>query len=193
MGKEVVPMRKRIVKAMAVLLIALLGSLSGNALGAPDKGEKSVPLIVHAYAVDQLRFGDVLKIYLEAEDPGDDMMRIATQIDQDGFTGYPTDFIFLKPQYRGHFKGYLTFPTYSASASFLPEWTNIRVRVSVIDKAGNESKEAIFPVVLVSNRMGAPPAPPPFDGTDLPKIGTVMINLINPVNQSGVGSPNWHR
>jgi hypothetical protein len=186
-------MKKGMLAAMVMLMVGLWGSLSGNAIGASQKDEKSAPVITHAYAVDQLRFGDVLKIYLEAEDPDSDMMRIATQIDQDGFSGYATDFIFLKSQYRGHFKGYLIFPTYSASASFLPEWTNIRLRVSVIDKAGKESKETVLPVVLVSNRKAAPPVPAPFDEKDLPKIGTVMINLINPVNQSGVGSPNWHR
>lgn len=178
---------------MMAMFLAVVFLLCGNGFAASPEKEKHAPVITRAFVTDQARFGDVLKIYIEAEDPQGDMMRIATQASQNGFGGYATDFIFLKPQYRKQFKGYLRFNTYSARASFLPEWTQLKLTISVIDKAGNESAEVVLPVELISNRAPAALLPEAFNDKDLPKIGTIMIDLVNPVSQAGRGGGDRDR
>jgi hypothetical protein len=101
------------------------------------KQEKKGPIITHAYAVEKGYYGYVWKIYIEAEDPDGDMDKIAVVVDQVGFGHHPTDWIILKPQYQGHFIGYLQWNTFSSKASSLPEWTRITAKVSVFDRAGN--------------------------------------------------------
>jgi hypothetical protein len=184
--------RKTVWGMMAGVLSAVF-FFCGNGFAASPEKEKHAPVITNVYVTDQARFGDVLKIYIEAEDPQGDMMRIATQASQNGFGGYATDFIFLKSQYRKQFKGYLRFNTHSARASFLPEWTQLKLTISVIDRAGNESKEVVLPVELISSRAPSGPLPDAFNDKDLPKIGTVMIDLLNPVARGGTGSGDRDR
>src|SRR4030043_991764 len=103
------------------------------------------PIITHTFAVDRGHYGYIWKIYIEAEDPDGDMNKIAVVVNQMGYGHYPTDWIILKPRYREHFIGYLQWNTFSSKASHLQEWTQITVKVSIFDKAGNESNETVFP------------------------------------------------
>lgn len=141
--------------------------------------EIKAPVITHAFAVDKGHYGSIWKIYIEAEDPDGDMDKIAVVVNQLGYGSYPTDWITLKPQYREHFIGYLQWNTFSSKASQLPEWTRITVRVSVFDKAGNESNEAVFPFTFesgVKNRA-EDQLPAPFDWGNLPRLGHIMVDL----------------
>ena len=77
---------------------------------SPKPGTKP-PIITHTFAVDRGRYGYIWKIYVEADDPDGDMQRIASVVDQVGYGHYPTDWIYLKPGYEKHFKGYLQWNT----------------------------------------------------------------------------------
>ncbi len=138
------------------------------------------PTITHSYMVGKGYYGDVLRIYIEADDPDHDMLRIATVVDQVGYGHYPTDWIYLKPQYKGHFVGYLQWNTFSSHGSYIHEWTQITIKVSVEDRAGNESNVVVLPFVFESGvaRYSTPPAP--FDQGNIPRLGYVDINLFNP-------------
>ncbi len=145
----------------------------------PDGDGTKAPIITHAFASEKGFYGSIWKIYLEAEDPDGDMDKIAVVVNQMGYGSYPTDWITLKPPYREHFIGYLQWNTFSSKASYLPEWTRITVRVSVFDKAGNESNEAVLPFSFesgVKNRE-KDHLPAPFDRGDLPRIGHIMVDL----------------
>ncbi len=146
------------------------------------KPEAKAPMITYAFGVDKGYYGYIWKIYIEAEDPDEDMLRIALVVDGVGQGHYPTDWIYLKPQYRKNFKGYIQWNTFSSKAGYLNEWTQITLRVSVLDKRGNESNEVVFPFMFES---GIPDQynyklPPPFDQGNLPRLGYVAIDLINP-------------
>lgn len=180
---------KRIGFAVGVSLVILLFGLhsSGGAqsLGEmafqPKEGTKP-PVILNAYAIDKGQYGTIWRIYLEAEDPDGDMLRIASVVHQVGYGAYPTDFIYLKPQHQRHFKGYIQWNTFSSRTNFLREWTRITLTVSVTDKAGNESKEVVFPFTFESGVKGGKTSdrPTPFDQADLPKLGNVFIDLFEP-------------
>jgi hypothetical protein len=64
----------------------------------------------------------------------------------------------------------------------MQEWTAITLKVSIFDKAGNESNVAFFPFTFESGVKDQykyrPPAP--FDQGDVPKLGYIMIDLFSP-------------
>ncbi len=163
-----------------ILFLALLLAVSlftGHQGWAQPKPEGKGPIITHAYAIDKGRLGSILKLYIEADDPKGDMLRIATVIDHVGYGRYPTDWTFVKPQNRRHLIGYLQWNTLSSSAGWIDEWTQITISVSVFDKSGNESNVVIFPFTFESGRGSVQKPPAPFDQGNVPKLGNVMIEL----------------
>jgi len=140
---------------------------------------RKAPVIKTSYAPEKLRYGDVLRIYIDAEAPDGDMFKIASVVDQVGYGRYPTDWIYLKPQYQQHFRGYLQWNTFSSSTSYMREWTQVTLKVSVFDKAGNESNAAVFPFQFVSEAIPESQPPPPFYEGD-PRLGYLNINLLEP-------------
>jgi hypothetical protein len=143
--------------------------------------ESYVPVITHAYAIDRGSYGTSLKIYLEAEDPNGEMDRIETQVHQTGYGYYFPDFIVLKPQYKKSFRGFIQWNTYSSKTPGLDEWTRLTVRVSVINKKGLASNVFEFPFTFESGTGKVPLPPAPFGQGGLQKIGSVTIELMDPV------------
>jgi hypothetical protein len=52
--------------------------------------------------------------------------------------------------------------------------------IYAIDKAGNKSKEVVFPFSFTSGAEDQVTLPPPFDQGDVPRIGHIGIELVNP-------------
>jgi hypothetical protein len=137
--------------------------------------------------VEKAYYGYIWKIYIEGEDPDGDMLRIASVVDQVGYGHYPTDWIYLKSPNRKYFKGYLQWNTFSSRASRLEEWTQITLKVSVIDKAGNESNEVVFPFTFESG-VKSPyqyQLPAPFDQGDMPRLGHIFVDLFESREMGG--------
>ena len=145
------------------------------------------PLIAHAIAVEKGIYGYIWKIYIEAEDPDGDMLRIASVVDQVGYGHYPTDWIYLKSQYQKNFKGYIQWNTFSSRTSFLREWTQITLKVSILDKAGKESNIVVFPFTFESGVKDQYryKLPAPFNEGDLPRLGYIHIDLFEPAASGG--------
>jgi hypothetical protein len=111
------------------------------------------------------------------------MLRLALVVDQPGYGHYPTDWIYLRPQYGRHFKGYIQWNTFSSQTGYFHEWTQMTLKVSVLDKAGNESNAAVFPFAFVT---GIPDQygyelPAPFNQGESPRLGHVTIDLVDPL------------
>ena len=53
------------------------------------------------------------------------------------------------------------------------------MKVSIIDKPGNESNEVVFPFTFESGEKNQYeyPLPAPFDKTNIPRLGQIMIDL----------------
>ena len=172
---------RRIFWLFSLILGLVLFNAHPGLTGEEPKPEARGPIVTHAFAVERGYYGYIWKIYLEAEDPGGQMLRIASVVDEVGYGHYPTDWIYLKPQYQKHFKGYIQWNTFSTKASYLPEWTQITLRVSVFDKAGNESNKVVLPFTFeITPEQYAYQLPAPFDQGDLPRLGHVMIDLYYP-------------
>jgi len=138
------------------------------------------PTITRFYAIERGRYGINWRIYIEAEDTESDMTKIAVVVDQPGEGHYPTDFVVLDPQYRSHLRGFLQWNTFSSRGKAIKEGTRISLRVSVIDRAGRESQEVLFPFTFVSGVTEQTKAPTPFDADNIPRIGYLSIDLVNP-------------
>ncbi|MGZ3537797.1 MAG: hypothetical protein ACXVAB_07155 [Thermodesulfobacteriota bacterium] len=149
--------------------------------GVQPKAEGRGPIITHAFAVTKGYYGYIWKIYLEAEDPDGQMLAILSTVDEVGYGHYPTDWIYLKPQYQKDFKGYIQWNTFSTKAGYLPEWTQITLKVSVVDKAGKISNEVVLPFTFeITPEQYAYQISPPFDEGKLPLLGHIMIDLYYP-------------
>lgn len=177
------------IQILACLVLGLNFFLFASEVFPQNKSHP--PVITHSYAIEKGPYGSILKLYIEAEDPDGDMFRVATVVDQIGYGRYPTDWIILKPQFRKTLRGYLQWNTFSSNTHFLREWTSITIRVSIYDKAGNESNEVVFPFSFETVNPKSIPTqpPPPFDQKDLPRIGNIHINLYEPTlmgNDRGV-------
>jgi hypothetical protein len=143
-----------------------------------NKPETKGPIITQSYGVEKGKYGYIWKIYIEAEDPDGDMRKIASVVDHVGYGHYPTDWIILKPQYQKHLKGYIQWNTFSSKASNINEWTQITLKVSIFDKAGNESNEVVFPFTFETGVRSEPKPPAPFDQGEIPKLGNIHIDLM---------------
>jgi hypothetical protein len=153
------------------------GQMTAHMERAKPKPGTHAPIITSAFAVDSGYNGYIWKIYIEGEDPDGEMLRIASFVEQPGVGSYPTDWIFLKPPYQKHFKGYIQWNT--SGAVYLDEWTQITLKVSVFDKAGNESNEVVFPFTFQTGAQNQYQLPPPFDQGNLPRLGYIDIILRN--------------
>jgi hypothetical protein len=166
-------------------LLALVVLIAPSLVWSEAKPNGSSPVITNSFAVEKGYYGYIWRIYLEAEDPDGDMSRIAAEVDQTGYGHYPVDWTILKSPYRGKFRGYLQWNTFSNRTSYLREWTNITLKVSILDKAGNESNVVVFPFEFVSgaHREAKPPAP--FNEEGLPRLGYIHIDLFEPTLMGG--------
>ncbi len=135
------------------------------------------PTITRVFAAAKGPYGCAWKIYVEAEDPDGDMDRISIKVNQAGYGDYPTDWITIKPQHRKHLIGFLQWNTFSSKAPYLPEWTQISVKISIFDSAGNESDEMTIPFTFESGAENQYPLPAPFNQGDIPRIGNILVDL----------------
>jgi hypothetical protein len=145
-----------------------------------SKPEGNPPVITASFAVEKGYYGYVWKIYIEAEDPDGDISKIAAVVDQRGYGHYPTDWIIVKPPYRKHLRGYIQWNTYSSRTTYLREWTDITLKISIFDKAGHESNEVAFPFEFVSGARHESKPPAPFGEEGLPRLGYIHIDLFEP-------------
>ena len=77
-------------------------------------------------------------------------------------------------------KGYLQWNTFSSVGGAMKEGDRIILKISVIDKAGHESNEIVFPFTFVSGVGSEKPLPAPFDQHNIPRIGHITIDLVSP-------------
>jgi hypothetical protein len=146
---------------------------------AQSKADSKPPMITHSFAIEKGYYGYIWKIYIEAEDPDGDMYKIVSTVDQPGWGHYFPDTILIKSQNRNHLKGYVQWNTFSSKTHYLREFTIITLKVSIFDKAGNESNVVVFPFEFVSRGVPKYELPSPFNKDDV-RLGYVHIDLYDP-------------
>jgi len=148
---------------------------------APSEPDTKAPIIItNSYAAEKGRYGTIWKIYIEVQATEAEIIRIAAKVDQPGQGRYPIHYISLKPPYRKYLKGYLQWNTFSSKTNILKEGTQLTLGISAIDKEENRSKEVFFPFSFESGVKDQATLPPPFDQGDIPRLGYIGIDLVNP-------------
>jgi hypothetical protein len=177
----------------SLILVIILSAVFQGCASLPVSPPGTEPIITNAFlSKEEGRYGDILKIYIEAEDPQGYMHKIYTWVDQPGYGRYFPDRIFIKPEDQHHLIGYLQWNTFSSRAFRMPEWTQITIKVSISDTSGNESNTVVFPFTFVSEAVPERTLPPPFNQGNIPRLGYVHIDLINPFEIKGVDrSERW--
>lgn len=170
---------KRVFLGLCFVSVVLLPFTQGLTQTQPTPGAKA-PIITQSYAVEKGRYGDVVKFFIEATDPDADMFRIAAVVDQVGYGRHPTSWIYLKPQHKDHFVGYVEWSTYSSKSIRIRDWTQLTIRISVFDSRGKESPVATFPFVFMSEALFHPPPPAPFDQANVQRLGMMDVDLVEP-------------
>jgi hypothetical protein len=145
-----------------------------------ERQKTHAPVITHAYAPERVPYKTTeLKVYIEAEDADGDMNYVFVVVDEPGHGPYPPDRVLLSPRHRSHLKGFLQWNRVRPGAP-LAEGTQIRVRVSIADKARNVSNEVVFPITFVSGAGAQEDIPAPFDEIDIPSLGYVGVPQYEP-------------
>lgn len=176
--------RKSVLFVLGSVLVLWLMAIP--VVGAqPSPGSKA-PIITRTFAVESGIFGEPWRVYIEAEDPDGDMLRVAAVVIQVGYGYYPTSWTYLKRESGKSLRGYLQWNT--SSSQYQPEWSRLTLTVSVFDRAGNESNEVVFPYTFETGIRRSSKPTPPFDQGDVARLGYVNVNLYDPSRMGSGGS-----
>jgi len=160
---------------LGILLMLFLSSCVGAAR-VPSTSGTQPPVITRSYASDHGAYGQTWKIYIEAEDPDGDMFKITSELQQEGVRYRESvDSIFVKKRDQNYLKGFLALDTYFLRDPSLAVSTRLVLRVSITDKAGNESKTAVFHFEYTGKTSESTGLPAPFDQGNIPKLGNILI------------------
>ena len=168
--------------------LCLIGLLLGILSLIPPRGwpqskpDTKGPVVISAYALEKRWDGSIWIILIEAEAGAEEMSKIGVGVDQVGYGRHPTEWILLKPHDNKYLKGYLQWNIHNVSNEF-----QVTLKLFIVDRAGNESKEVVFPLVIESGSgidhsrpvamLDPSDLPPPFDRGDIPRLGYIMIDL----------------
>ena len=170
----------------------MTGSTMATSMMAAPTSDSKPPVITGFYGPELARYGDPIQFYIAAEDPNNDMLRVAVVISQVGYGSYETDWTYLSGERGSRLKGYLQWNSASKHGG-IPEWTRVSVKISVIDKTGLESNEVVVPLMFVSNAVSYAPPPAPFEQRDVPRLGYIHIDLFNPLRDGNDDGRIWLR
>jgi hypothetical protein len=168
---------------VSLWLIGCTGTMTGSTMATSmmtaRTSDSKPPVITSFYGPERVRYGDPVRFYVAAEDPNNDMLRMAVIISQVGYGNYQTDWTYLKEDREGRFNGYLQWNTASSHGN-IPVRTQVTVNISVFDKTGLESNQVVIPMEFESFAVSYAPPPAPFDQGDVPRLGYIRIDLFNP-------------
>ena len=157
-------------------LMLLILTLLFPTLSAHPQTRENPPIVHFAYAQENIRQGDIWKIYLSVSDPSSNMSSIVCRIEQDGGVRHRPSVIYLKKGMQNGFTGYFALPTSDAGAGNLwgEDWT---LRFSFVDRGGNEMKTLEFP--LKFDGGGAmKPLPADLEKALGQRLGTIDVEFV---------------
>ena len=172
-------MMKTSVRVLLILVLMAFLLVMACCTTLPERGTQlrgSPPIITHSFASEKLSHGDTWKIYVEAHDPDGDMRQFVCVFKQVGYGSYSPDYVVIKKPHREKMKGYLAFYSGAGGGLRVSEWTQLTLTLYIRDRGRNTSDKVVFPLVLSRGSKQAPP-PPPFDTSQLDRLGTIMTEL----------------
>jgi len=148
-----VPMK--LLKRCALVSVVGLLAFGSGGFSREGRAQTKGPVIYFCWAQDRIRQGEDWKIYLSATNPDADMTRIYCRIDQPAGQVYRPDMVSVKKGMERNLNGYLVLRTYSQQNFF---GVTLTLTVIIADRAGNESKPAVFPLSFNGESAKFPPS-----------------------------------
>jgi hypothetical protein len=156
------------------LILFILSSLLST-LSVYGQTKESPPIINFAYAQDNIRQGDLWKIYLSVTDPSSKMTSIVCRIEEDGGARHRPSILYLKKGMQSGFTGYFALNTnYTSDNLWGHDWT---LRFTFVDRAGNEMKTLEFPLRFDGGGT-VKPLPPDLEKALNQRLGTIDVEFI---------------
>ncbi len=159
-----------------VFLLLLILTILCASMSAYPQAKENPPIVHFAYAQDNIRQGDIWKIYLSVSDPTAKMSSIVCHIDQDGAVVHKPSVIYLKKGMQSGFTGHFILPTGDASAGNLwgEDWT---LQLTFVDRGGNEMKTLSFPLKF-DGGGSIKPLPSDLEKGLNQRLGTIDVEFV---------------
>jgi len=135
------------------------------------KNQTGIPVITHHFASEEIRPGDIWKVYIRAADPEGDMKKIICTVSQPGRGPYPVCYVKIPESQRRDLSGFLYLNT---SGSQGLTFTNLTLQIEIQDRAGNMSRPVSFPLAF---NPRAQQENPPLGAFREEEVGPIMISL----------------
>jgi len=135
------------------------------------KNQTGIPVITHHFASEEIRPGDIWKVYIRAADPEGDMKKIICTVSQPGRGPYPVCYVKIPESQRRDLSGFLYLNT---SGSQGLTFTNLTLQIEIQDRAGNMSRPVSFPLAF---NPRAQQEDPPLGAFREEEVGPIMISL----------------
>lgn len=134
------------------------------------------PIIRFAYAQENIRQGDLWKIYLSVSDPTGKMSSIVCRIQQEGGVRHRPSVLHLKRGMQAGFTGYFALSTSDASGGNLwgEDWT---LQFTFVDRGGSEMKTLEFPLKFDGGGQ-IQPFPPDLEKTLNQRLGMIDVEFV---------------
>ena len=169
------------------ILVSVVISLAHQSVEGQAQTKGSAPVITFAWAQERIRQGEDWRIFIAATDPDGDMYRIYCRIEQLGGQGYRPDISNIKKGMEGQLTGYLVLRTHSQQDFF---GLYLTLKLTILDRAGNESQSLSFPLVIDGERTKFPPPdliPAGLEKSLNQRIGYIGIDLMRRDRMGGGG------
>ena len=159
-----------------VTLLLLILSVLCPTMSAYPQEKENPPIIHFAYAQENIRQGDIWKIYLSVSDPTGKMSGIVCHIDQDGGVMHRPSVLYLKKEMQSGFTGYFALPTGDASGGNLwgEDWI---LQFTFVDRGGNEMKTLQFPLKFDGGGE-IKPLPADLEKALSQRLGTIDVEFV---------------
>jgi hypothetical protein len=165
-------------KKIVVIGMVLSGIVGCAHMGGMEEKEKiygkNPPVIGQSFASNQLRPGDLWKIYLLASDPDGDMETLIAVVNQSGMGPYPVSTTKIKGENSKELSGYFYLNTDGPFGTVFLNNKELTVTIQIKDKAGHMSQPVTLSVLLLSSYTPKSPPSGVFNEKDL---GPIMVVL----------------
>ena len=157
-------------------LILFIVTVFFSTVSAYAQTKENPPIINFAYAQENIRQGEIWKIYLSVNDPTGKMSSIVCRIDQDGGIRHRPSMLYLKRGMQNGFTGYFAFPTSDASAGNLwgEDWV---LQFTFVDRGGNAMKTLEFPLKFDGGGQ-IKPLPSDLEKALNQRLGTIDVEFV---------------
>jgi hypothetical protein len=163
-----------------LLILVAIALVLARCTTLAERGAQPVgspPVITNSYATTEASHGDDWRVYVEANDPDEDMRYFVYTISTSG-RGGRGQYVRVGKDNRAKILGYLCVFV-APPEDAIGEWAHFELTLHIQDSRGNTSDRVTFPVALARGVKRDSP-PPPFNTEGLKCLGRIWVAFRGP-------------